>query len=73
MFIVKDLMASSGEQTTPRLTLPFQGCRRTRGGLQAMLKYLRPSLEPVFGLSILGYCINGLVQQSGLEEKLLLM
>ncbi len=29
----------------------------------------RPSLEPVFGLSILGYCRNTVVQTGGLHEE----
>ncbi len=37
---------------------PLQACRRTYGGCHFNVKCERPSLEPVFGLSVLGYCRN---------------
>ena len=42
--------------------LPFQVRRRTYGGHETHEKCERPSLEPVFGSSILGYCRNIVVQ-----------
>ena len=59
-------MASSSEvaglnqlNTPP---LPFQACRRTYDGHE---KCESPSLEPVFGLSVLGYCRNMAMQHGG--------
>ena len=66
-------MASSGEVAdciqlnTPPLPLPSQACRRTYSGHETHEKHERPSLEPVFGLSILGYCRNMAVQHGGLH------
>ncbi len=59
---VKDLVASSGEESTRFSPL------RTCGGHETCEKPERLSLEPVFDLSILGYCRN---MADSTEEDLL--
>ena len=72
---MKGLLVSSGEvadcnqMNTPPLILPFQACRRTYGSSKTHKKGERPSLEPVFGLSVLGYCRNMAVQHGGLCRR----
>lgn len=50
------------------LTLPIQACMRTYSGHETHEKHKR-LLEPVFGLSNLGYCRNMAVEHDGLLKR----
>ncbi len=52
---MKDLVASSFEVV---FTLLFQAYGRAYRGHEAQDNHEKPSPEPVFGFSIMGYCSN---------------
>lgn len=56
--------ADCNQLNTLHLTLSFQVCRRYYGGYETLEKCKRPSVGPVFSLSVLG-CRRHMVVQHG--------
>ncbi len=60
-------VADCTRQIVLMLTLPFQAWRRNYNGYNTCEQHKSPSLEPLFGLSTLGYCRKMVVQHGGLN------